>query len=172
MLSTLAVPLIILIVILIKQVNEYQRGVMFTLGKYSGMKNPGWRIVIPVFQRMIKVDLRTKVVDVPDQEAITKDNISIRINAVIYYKVSDAAKSIIEVENFYFAVSQLAQTTMRNAVGETTLDELLRNRDEIAGRIQIIVDKASDPWGIKVEAVELKDIGLPDNMKRTMAKEA
>ncbi|MBU0727074.1 slipin family protein [Patescibacteria group bacterium] len=103
---------------------------------------------------------------------MTKDNISIRINAVIYYKVNDAAKSVIEVENFYFAVSQLAQTTMRNAVGETTLDELLRNRDEIAGRIQLIVDKASDPWGIKVESVELKDIGLPDDMKRTMAKEA
>ncbi|MBN2087048.1 slipin family protein [Candidatus Peregrinibacteria bacterium] len=170
--STLAVPIIILIVIMIKQINEYERGVMFTLGKYTGMKNPGWRIVIPVFQSIRKVDLRTKVVDVPDQEAITKDNISIRINAVIYYKVSDAAKSVIEVENFYFAVSQLAQTTMRNAVGETTLDELLRNRDEIASRIQLIVDKASDPWGIKVESVELKDIGLPDNMKRTMAKEA
>lgn len=169
---SLIIPLIILLVVFIKQINEYERGVMFTLGKYSGMKNPGWRIVIPIFQRMAKVDLRTKVVDVPDQEAITKDNISVRINAVIYYKVNDAAKSIIEVENFYFAVSQLAQTTMRNAVGEVTLDELLRNRDEIAGRIQTIVDKASDPWGIKVDAVELKDIGLPDNMKRTMAKEA
>ena len=172
LISTLAVPIVILIIIMIKQINEYERGVMFTLGKYTGMKNPGWRIVIPIFQSMKKVDLRTKVVDVPDQEAITKDNISVRINAVIYYKVSDAAKSIIEVENFYFAVSQLAQTTMRNAVGEKTLDELLRNRDEIASRIQLIVDKASDPWGIKVEAVELKDIGLPDNMKRTMAKEA
>jgi len=164
--------IIVILIIAIRQVNEYQRGVMFTLGKFSGVKNPGWRIVIPVFQKMVRVDLRTKVVDVPDQEAISKDNISIRINAVIYYKVNDAAKSIIEVENFYFAVSQLAQTTMRNAVGEVTLDELLRNRDEIAAKIQLIVDKASDPWGIKVDAVELKDIGLPDNMKRTMAKEA
>lgn len=164
--------IIVILIITIRQVNEYQRGVMFTLGKFSGVKNPGWRIVIPVFQKMVRVDLRTKVVDVPDQEAISKDNISIRINAVIYYKVSDAAKSIIEVENFYFAVSQLAQTTMRNAVGEVTLDELLRNRDEIAAKIKAIVDKASDPWGIKVDAVELKDIGLPDNMKRTMAKEA
>lgn len=166
-------PIVLFIIIIsIRQVNEYQRGVMFTLGKFSGVKNPGWRLAIPVFQRLVRVDLRTKVVDVPDQEAITKDNISVRINAVIYYKVSDAAKSIIEVENFYFAVSQLAQTTMRNAVGEVDLDELLKNRDEIAARIKDIVDKASDPWGILVEGVELKDIGLPDNMKRTMAKAA
>lgn len=164
--------IIVILVIVIRQVNQYQRGVMFTLGKFSGVKNPGWRIVIPVFQKMVRVDLRTKVVDVPDQEAITKDNISVRINAVIYYKVNDAAKSIIEVENFYFAVSQLAQTTMRNAVGEVELDDLLEKRDEIAAKIQVIVDKASDPWGIKVEAVELKDIGLPENMKRTMAKAA
>ncbi|MBN2306960.1 slipin family protein [Candidatus Peregrinibacteria bacterium] len=164
--------LIVILVVIIRQVNEYQRGVMFTLGRFTGIKKPGWRIVIPVFQRMIRVDLRTKVVDVPDQEAITKDNISVRINAVIYYKVSDAAKSIIEVENFYFAVSQLAQTTMRNAVGEVDLDELLKNRDDIAANIKVIVDKASDPWGILVEAVELKDIGLPDDMKRTMAKAA
>ncbi len=108
----------------------------------------------------------------PNQEAITKDNISIRINAVIYYKINDAAKSIIEVENFYFAVSQLAQTTMRNAVGEVELDELLRNRDDVAAKIKVIVDKASDPWGVLVETVELKDIGLPEDMKRTMAKAA
>lgn len=164
--------IIIILVISIRQVNEYQRGVMFTLGKYTGTKKPGWRIVLPVIQRMVRVDLRTKVADVPDQEAITRDNISIRINAVIYYKVSDAAKSIIEVENFYFAVSQLAQTTMRNAVGEVDLDELLKNRDEVAASIKAIVDKASDPWGILVETVELKDIGLPDDMKRTMAKAA
>lgn len=173
---TFGLPLIPLVIILlaaiIRQVNEYERGVMFTLGKYTGLKNPGWRIVIPVFQKMRKVDLRVKAVDVPDQDAITKDNISIRINAVIYYKVSHADKAIIEVEHYNYAVSQLAQTTMRNAVGEITLDELLKNRDEVAGRIKEIVDKASDPWGIKVDAVELKDIGLPENMKRTMAKEA
>lgn len=166
-------PFIVLILIVsIRQVNEYQRGVMFTLGRYKGIRNPGWRIAIPVFQKLVRVDLRTKVVDVPDQEAITKDNISVRINAVIYYKISDAAKSIIEVENYYFAVSQLAQTTMRNAVGEVELDALLRNRDEIAASIKQIVDKASEPWGIQVEALELKDIGLPDDMKRTMAKAA
>ena len=156
----------------IRQVNEYERGVMFTLGKYTGTKMPGWRLVIPIIQQMRKVDVRTKAVDVPDQEAITKDNVSIHINAVIYYKVSDASKSIIAVENFYYAISQLAQTTMRNAVGEVSLDDLLKNRDEIAHRIQGIVDKASDPWGIKVESVELKDVVLPENLKRTMAKEA
>jgi len=162
----------VIILISIKQVNEYQRGVMFTLGKYSGTKLPGWRLVIPIFQQMRKVDIRVKAVDVPDQEAITKDNVSIQINAVIYYKVSNAEKSIIQVENFYYAISQLAQTTMRNAVGEVSLDELLKNRDQIANRIQEIVDKASDPWGIKVEGVELKDIVLPADLKRTMAKEA
>lgn len=162
----------VILLISIRQINEYQRGVMFTLGKYSGTKLPGWRLVIPVFQQMRKVDIRVKAVDVPDQEAITKDNVSVRINAVIYYKVSNAEKSIIAVENFYYAISQLAQTTMRNAVGEVSLDDLLRNRDQIANRIQEIVDKASDPWGIKVESVELKDVVLPQDLKRTMAKEA
>ncbi|MBN2095954.1 slipin family protein [Candidatus Peregrinibacteria bacterium] len=164
--------LIIILAVAIRQINEYERGVMFTMGKFTGLKNPGWRIVIPIFQKMVKVDLRVKAVDVPDQDAITKDNISVRINAVIYYKVSHADKAIIEVEHYNYAVSQLAQTTMRNAVGEVTLDELLKNRDEVAGRIKTIVDTASDPWGIKVDTVELKDIGLPENMKRTMAKEA
>jgi len=162
----------IILLISIRQINQYQRGVMFTLGKYTGTKQPGWRLVIPIFQSMRKVDIRTKAVDVPDQEAITKDNVSIHINAVIYYKVAAADKSIIEVENFYWAISQLAQTTMRNAVGEVTLDDLLKNRDQIAHRIQGIVDKASDPWGIRVESVELKDIVLPQDLKRTMAKEA
>ncbi len=162
----------IIVLISIKQINEYQRGVMFTLGKYTGTKMPGWRLAIPVFQQMIKVDIRVKAVDVPDQEAITKDNVSIQINAVIYYKITNAEKSVIAVENFYYAISQLAQTTMRNAVGEVSLDELLKNRDQIANRIQGIVDKASDPWGIKVESVELKDVMLPQDLKRTMAKEA
>jgi regulator of protease activity HflC (stomatin/prohibitin superfamily) len=163
---------IIFLAFVVRQINQYERGVMFTMGKFTGIKNPGWRIVIPVIQRMTKVDIRTKVVDVPDQEAITKDNISIKINAVIYYKINDAGKSVIEVENYYFAVSQLAQTTMRNIVGEVTLDELLKSREEIANRIEAIVDKVSDAWGILVESVELKDIGLPDDLKRTMAKAA
>lgn len=156
----------------IRQINQYERGVKFMLGKYIGTKDPGWRIILPVIQTMHKVDIRVKAVDVPDQESITKDNISVKINAVIYYKVKDAAKAVIEVEDFRHAVSQLAQTTMRNATGEVSLDELLANRDEISGRIQSIVDKASDPWGIEVINVELKDITLPEEMKRTIAKQA
>lgn len=156
----------------IRQINQYERGVKFMFGKYIGTKEPGWRIVLPVIQTMHKVDIRVKAVDVPDQESITKDNISVKINAVIYYKVKDAAKSVIEVENFRHAVSQLAQTTMRNATGEVSLDELLANRDEISSRIQGIVDKTSDPWGIEVINVELKDITLPEEMKRTIAKQA
>jgi len=160
------------ILISIKQINQYQRGVKFQLGKYIGTLEPGWRIVIPVIQSLRKVDIRVKAVDVPDQEAITKDNISARINAVIYYKVNDSAKAIIEVEHYRHAVSQLAQTTMRNVVGELELDELLTNREEASKKIKDIVDGLSDPWGIKVENVELKDITLPEEMKRTIAKQA
>ncbi|MGE3279256.1 MAG: slipin family protein [Candidatus Altimarinota bacterium] len=170
--TTLAPFLIILLVILIRQVNQYERGVMLTIGKLSGTKGPGWRLVVPIFQKMYKVDMRVKAVDVPSQDAITKDNVSAQVNAVIYYRVRDAEKAILEVENFYYAVSQLAQTTMRNVVGETTLDELLGNRDTISKKIEEIVDKATDPWGIEVISVELKDVLLPEDMKRTMAKEA
>lgn len=169
-------PIVIIVAIIllasIREIKQYERGVKFTLGKFNKIAEPGWRLVIPIFQSMQKVDIRVKAVDVPDQEAITKDNISIRINAVIYYKISDAGKAILEVENFFWAVSQLAQTTMRNAVGEVNLDTLLKNRDDVANGIQIIIDKATDPWGVKVESVELKDIVLPDDLKRTMAKEA
>jgi len=172
LLSVLWIPLIVLVLITVRQINQYERGIMLTMGRYTSTKMPGWRLVIPIFQRMIKVDIRTKVVDVPDQEAITKDNISIKINAVIYYKVEMAEKAVLEVESFYFAISQLAQTTMRNIVGEVTLDDLLKNRDEIAKRIEMIVEKSSDAWGIDVQSVELKDIGLPDDLKRTMAKAA
>lgn len=168
----LLIPVVVLIIASIRQVNEYERGVMFTLGRFSGIKNPGWRLVFPIIQSMTKVDIRVKAVDVPDQETITKDNISVHINAVIYYKISDAGKCIIEVENFYYAVSQLAQTTMRNAVGEVTLDDLLQNREEISSRIKQIVDELTDPWGIKVVNVELKDIIIPSDMKRTIAKQA
>lgn len=142
------------------------------LGKYVKTIEPGWRIVFPIIQSMTKVDIRTKAVDVPLQEAITKDNVSAKINAVIYYKVSDAAKAVLEVENFWYAVSQLAQTTMRNVIGEMELDELLANRDGAARRIREIVDKATDLWGIKVEGVELKDIILPEEMQRVIAKQA
>jgi len=165
-------PIVFVILISIKQVNQYERGVKFTLGKFTGIMQPGWRLVFPIFQSWEKVDIRTKAVDVPDQEAITKDNVSAKINAVIYYRITAVDKAIIEVENYYFAVSQLAQTTMRNVVGETSLDDLLANRDEIADKIQLIIDKATDQWGIKVESVELKDIILPEEMKRVMASQA
>jgi len=141
-------------------------------GKYAGLMNPGWRIVLPIIQSYRKVDLRVKAVDVPNQEAITKDNISVSVNAVIYYKVREANKAILEVENFYYAISQLAQTTMRNAVGQVDLDELLSQRDRVSGNIRDIIDKASDPWGIQVNNVELKDITLPEEMKRVIGKQA
>ena len=166
--------IIILFVFLIslKQINQYERGVKFTMGKFTGEMLPGWRIVIPVFQTYRNVDMRIKAVDVPDQKAITKDNISVLVNAVIYYKVDSAKKAIIEVENFRYAISQFAQTTMRNIVGEATLDELLANREKIAERIRAIVDQETDSWGLKVNNVELKDVSLPEEMERVIAKQA
>ena len=139
----------------IKQINEYERGILFAFGKFKKILNPGWTVVFPIIQSYQKVDIRTKAVDVPEQEAITKDNVSIKINAVIYYKIFDAGKAICEVEDFYYAVGQLAQTTMRNVVGSVTLDELLTEREKISSEICAVIDKATDPWGIKVENVEL-----------------
>lgn len=156
----------------IRQINQYQRGVKFQIGKYRTMLMPGWHVVLPIIQSMTKVDIRTKAVDVPLQEAITRDNVSAKINAVIYYRVNDASKAILEVENFWSAVSQLAQTTMRNVVGEMELDELLANRDGAAKRIKEIVGSTADQWGIHVETVELKDIILADDMQRVIAKQA
>jgi regulator of protease activity HflC (stomatin/prohibitin superfamily) len=156
----------------LKVVSEYQRGVKFTFGKFAGIMKPGLRVVVPVFQTWQRVDIRVKAVDVPDQDCMTKDNISVNVNAVIYYKVADASKAVIQVESFNYAISQLAQTTMRNIVGEVELDELLSQRDSVSDKIQLIVDKASDPWGIKVDAVELKDVVLPQDMKRVIGKQA
>ncbi len=173
---SLLFPIIIVIVIVllssIKQINEYERGIMFRFGKYFKIMNPGWNLVLPIIDTYKKVDIRTKTVDVPEQEAITKDNVSVRINAVLYYKVFDASKAVLAVENFNYAVSQLAQTTMRNTVGSVSLDELLSERDKISSTICKIVDEATDPWGIKVENVELKDISLPEEMKRVIARVA
>lgn len=168
----LLVIVAIIILSSIKQIEEYERGILFSFGKFSKILNPGWNIVLPIFQSYKKVDIRTKAVDVPEQDAITKDNVSIRINAVIYYKVFDASKAILAVQDYYYAVGQLAQTTMRNAVGAVTLDELLSEREKISENICKIIDEATDPWGIKVENVELKDIALPEEMKRVIAKVA
>ena len=156
----------------IRQIDQYERGIKFCLGKYKKILEPGWRIVLPIFESYKKVDIRTKAVDVPKQETITKDNVSIEINAVIYYKVFDASKAILEVENFYYAVSQLAQTTMRNIVGSVSLDELLCEREKVSTEICKVIDAATDEWGIKVSNVELKDIALPEEMKRVLAKAA
>ena len=170
----IVVIIVVAIILLnsIRQINEYERGILFTFGKFSKILNPGWNIVLPIIQSYSKVDIRTKVIDVPEQETITKDNVSVRINAVIYFSVFDASKAILGVEDFRYAISQLAQTTMRNAVGTVTLDELLSSRDKISSEICAIIDKATDPWGIKVENVELKDVALPEEMKRVIAKAA
>ena len=166
--------LVVLIIILtsIRQIDEYERGVLFAHGKFKKILQPGWHIVLPIIRSYKKVDIRTKAVDVPEQEAITRDNVSIKINAVLYYKIFDASKSILAVQNFNYAVSQLAQTTMRNIVGSVSLDELLTEREKLSTEICKIVDEETDPWGIKVENVELKDISLPEEMKRVIAKVA
>lgn len=169
MLIVLAILVLVVILCSIKQINEYQRGILYAFGKFSKILAPGWHIVLPLINSYDKVDVRTKTVDVPEQEAITKDNVSIRINAVLYYKIFDAAKAVLAVERFNYAVSQLAQTTMRNIVGSVSLDELLTERDKLSEKICEIVDKETDPWGIKVENVELKDVALPEEMKRVIA---
>lgn len=171
--------LIILVVVFVgtilaflREVKQYERGVVLTMGRYTGLRAPGWSVIVPIFQSMEKVDLRVKAVDVPDQKVITRDNVSASINAVIYYKVSDAARATLEVENFRYAVSQLAQTTMRNIVGGAELDEVLANREELSNKIRAIIDEETDKWGIKVDNVELKDFFLPEDMERTIAKQA
>ena len=168
----LIIFILFILLISIRQISEYERGIKFRFGKFAKIMNPGWKIVLPIIESYKKVDIRTKAVDVPEQDAITKDNVSIRINAVIYYKVFDASKAILAVEKYQYAVGQLAQTTMRNAVGAVSLDELLSERDKISTEICNVIDKATDPWGIKVENVELKDVKLPEEMQRVIAKVA
>ena len=172
------VVLVLLVIVLfsilgsIRQVNEYQRGVLFTFGRFTRIINPGLTVVLPVMQSMSKVDIRTKAVDVPQQDAITRDNVSVKVTAVVYYKVADAAKAILEVQNYAYAVNQLALTTMRNIVGEVTLDELLSNRAKISESLEQMLDRSTGIWGVKVENVEIKDIELPEEMKRVMARVA
>ncbi|OQA53318.1 MAG: FtsH protease regulator HflK [candidate division WS2 bacterium ADurb.Bin280] len=168
----LLIAIVVIIIASIRQVNQYERGVKFRIGKFESIKSPGWCLVLPIFESMTKVDIRVKAVDVPNQEAITKDNISVGINAVIYYKVDDVSKAVLEVENFFYAISQLAQTTMRNIVGSVDLDTLLSERDKVSEQIRKIVDQLTDPWGIKVQNVDLKDVSLPEDMKRVIARQA
>ena len=172
------IPIVIVAVIAfvllcsIRQVDEYERGIRFVFGRFQKVLNPGWHIIVPVFQKYKKIDIRVKVVDVPEQDAITKDNVSVKINAVIYFSIFDAKKAMLSVENYNYAVTQLAQTTMRNLVGSVTLDELLTDRERISNEICSIVDKATDEWGVAIQNVELKDIALPTEMQRVIAKVA
>lgn len=168
----LLVPILIILLVSIRQVNQYERGVKFTLGKFTKMVDPGWRLVIPVFQSMTKVDLRLRAVEVPTQECLTKDNISVGVTAVLFFKVNDASKAVLNIESFFYATSQLAQTTMRNVVGEVTLDELLSKRESLSEKIKTIVDSIISEWGVTVVNVELKDILIPEDMKRTIGKQA
>jgi len=169
----LAIILIILFLsTAIKVLREYERGVVFRLGRVINTKGPGLVIIIPIVDKLVKVSLRLVVMDVPPQDVITKDNVSLKVNAVIYFRVMDPNNAIIEVENYLFATSQLAQTTLRSVCGQVELDELLAERDKINTRLQSILDKHTDPWGIKVSNVEVKHIDLPQEMQRAMAKQA
>jgi len=156
----------------IKILPEYERGVMFTLGRMTGVKGPGLFLVIPFIQKMIKVDMRVVVMDVPPQDVISRDNVSVRVNAVVYFRVIDADKAIIEVEHFYDAVSQLAQTTLRSVLGKHELDDMLAERDKLNIDIQSILDRHTDAWGIKVANVEIKQVDLDESMTRAIARQA
>ncbi|MBI2136298.1 slipin family protein [Candidatus Woesearchaeota archaeon] len=171
-LSSVIIAIAVFSFIFLRIFYEYEKVVLFTLGRYSGTIKPGLRFIVPIIQTYTRVDIRMEVVDVPQQNAITKDNVSVNVNAVLYFRIFDAKLAVIKVENYLDAVSQLAQTTMRNVVGEVTLDELLSQRDKISNKIREIVDKATDPWGVKVISVDLKHIELAEEMKRVMAKAA
>ena len=167
--------LFIVLVILansLRILREYQRGVVFRLGRYVGTRGPGLILLVPFIERMERVSLRTVAMDVEPQDVITRDNVSVRVNAVLYFRAIEPEKAIIEVEDFLFATTQLAQTTLRSVVGQADLDELLAERDKLNTAIQTIVDEATDPWGIKVSTVEIKDVDLPMEMKRAMARQA
>lgn len=151
---------------------EYERGVVFRLGRFSGVKGPGLRFIIPVVDRLVKVSLRTVAMDVPPQDVITRDNVSVKVNAVIYFRVLNPDKALIEVEDFLYATSQLAQTSLRSVLGQSELDELLIKRDQINQHLQEILDRQTDPWGVKVSNVEIKHVDLPVEMQRAMARQA
>ncbi len=168
----LLVLVIVFFAVSIRVLNEYQRGVIFRLGRVIAAKGPGLIILLPVIDRMVKVDLRTVTLDVPPQDIITRDNVSVKVSAVVYFRVLDPVKAVVAVENFLFATSQLAQTTLRSVCGQAELDELLAERERLNARIQEILDLDTEPWGVKVSKVEVKEIDLPDEMKRAMAKQA
>ncbi len=162
----------ILIASAVRVLREYERGVIFRLGRLVGSKGPGLIILIPIIDRMVKVSLRTVAMDIPPQDVITKDNVSVKVNAVLYFRVMDPAKAITEVEDFLYATSQLAQTTLRSVLGGAELDEMLAEREQINTSLQEIIDRHSDPWGMKVSLVEIKHVDLPQEMQRVIAKQA
>lgn len=168
----LAMFLVIILSSAVRILNEYERGVIFRLGRIIATKGPGLIFLIPIVDKMQKVSLRLVTMDVPTQDVITKDNVSVKVNAVVYFRVMDSNKAIVEVENFLYATSQLAQTTLRSVCGEVELDEILSEREKINLRLQEILDRSTDPWGIKVMLVEIKHIDLPEEMKRAIAKQA
>ncbi|QJA06765.1 slipin family protein [Thermosulfurimonas marina] len=173
----LSFPLIVLLAIFflasaLKVLKEYERAVVFRLGRFIGVKGPGLIILIPVIDKMVKVDLRVVTLDVPTQEVITRDNVSVKVNAVVYFRVIEPEKAVIQVEDYYYATSQLAQTTLRSICGQAELDEILAEREKLSLEIQRILDADTDPWGIKVSKVEIKEIDLPEEMKRAMARQA
>lgn len=168
------VVFIVLIVLwsMIRILREYERGVVFRLGRVIGVKGPGLVILLPFIDKMVKVSLRIITMDVPPQDVITKDNVSVKVNAVVYFRVMDPAKAVIEVEDYLYATSQIAQTTLRSVLGEVELDDLLSQREQLNHRLQQIIDLQTDPWGIKVSAVEIKHVDLPTEMQRAMARQA
>jgi len=179
MLGTLSMPTLVVIVLVamflvsaIKILSEYERAVIFRLGRIRDAKGPGLIIIIPGIDRMVRVDMRTITMDVPPQDVITKDNVSIKVSAVVYFRVMDANSAVTNVENYLYATSQLAQTTLRSVCGQMELDEILSEREKINMHLQEILDRSTEPWGIKVSLVEVKHIDLPEEMKRSMAKQA
>jgi len=170
--SPLIVIVLVVVFLSLKVLNEYERAVTFTLGRYSGTKGPGLIFVVPGIQQIMRVSLRTVVLDVPPQDIITRDNVSLKVNAVVYYRVVDPSKAILQVENYLYATSQLSQTTLRSILGKMELDELLSNRDKINQELQEILDQHTEPWGVKVANVEVKNVDLPVEMQRSMAAQA
>ena len=171
-LIVIAILVVIFLATALKIVPEYQRAVIFRLGRVIGAKGPGLFILVPIIDRMIKVDLRTVTLDVPTQDIITKDNVSVSVDAVVYFRVVDPVRAIVEVENYLYATSQIAQTTLRSVCGSVELDELLSEREKLNLQLQEIIDRQTDPWGVKVVAVELKRIDLPEELRRAMARQA
>lgn len=168
----LAIVVLVFVLSGIKIVNQYERGVVLTLGKFTGMRDPGLRVVVPIFQSMIKVDTRTNTIDVPKQEVITKDNVTVNVDAVVYFRVEKAEKAVLEVANYVYASSQFAQAALRDVTGNVDLDDLLSKREEVSEQIEKIVDVETEKWGINIENVKIQNIELPQDMKRAMAKQA